>query len=85
MALTNKQLERNMDITPENVFDVNIKELALDKRFGSLMFEDANKKLSKVQGWLKEAHDLGFQDLLLGEGVTRINSFTKQLVDQFQG
>ena len=53
------------EITTENVFEIDIKKLAMDGRFGSLVFENSYKKLSKIQGWLKEARDLKYEELLL--------------------
>lgn len=71
-------------ITPENVFQVDIEKLALDSRFGSLVFENANKKLSKMQRWLKEAHDLGYKELLLEDEARQIDQLTNQLVEDLE-
>jgi hypothetical protein len=70
----------NDTITAENVFDVDVPKLALDSRFGSLVFENASKKLSKAQKWLKEAHDLKYTELLLPTGIGQIDTLTNQLV-----
>jgi len=67
-------------ITTENVFEVDVQKLALDSRFGSLVFEEASKKLSKAQKWLKEAHDLKYTELLLPTGIGQIDTLINQLV-----
>ena len=72
------------DITPENVFDVKVAKLAMDSRFGSLVFDKANEKLSKAQSWLKEAHDLGYKDLLLRSEAAQVESLTNQLVEHLK-
>lgn len=71
-------------INPENVFDANVSELAMDSRFGSLVFDNANKKLSKVQDWLKEAHDLGYKEVLLQDDINRVDSFINQLAQHLE-
>lgn len=76
--------EEQKDITPENVFDVKVAKLAMDSRFGSLVFDKANEKLSKTQSWLKEAHDLGYKDLLLRSEAGQVESFINQLAEHLQ-
>lgn len=71
-------------ITIENVFDVDIKKLAMDSRFGSLVFENANEKLSKIQGWLKEARDLKYEELLLESDAALMTTNIKTLVERLQ-
>lgn len=71
-------------ITQDNVFDVDIPKLALDPRFGSLIFISSEKKLSKIQAALKEAHDLGFQELLPQPEISVINSRTNNLVTHLE-
>lgn len=72
------------EITRENVFEIDIKKLAMDGRFGSLVFENAHKKLSKIQGWLKETRDLKYEELLLEGDAASITSHIQTLVDRLR-
>lgn len=45
-------------ITNENVLEADIRELSMNSDFGKMVFENANKKLTNAQNWLKEANDL---------------------------
>jgi hypothetical protein len=71
-------------ITVENAFNVDIPKLALDVRFGSLIFEQSSKKLLKAQEALKEVFDLQYQDLLLQDDVKRIGNLKKQLAGHLE-
>lgn len=68
-------------ITIENVFEVDVSKLALDSKFGSLVFTNAEKQLKKAQTWLKEMHDLRFGELLLPNNISQVNNLTKKLVE----
>src|SRR3972149_5790359 len=72
------------EITQVDVFKVDVPKLALDSRFGSLVFENASKKLSKAQGWLKEVQDLGYTELLLQSDVNQVVSLTKKLTEHLE-
>src|SRR3989344_9310569 len=67
------------EITQVDVFKVDVPKLALDSRFGSLVFENASKKLSKAQVWLKEVQDLGYAELLLKNDANQVINLTKTL------
>ena len=67
-------------ITRENVFEVDIRKLALDDRFGALKFGYALDNLLKIQRWLKEAQDLNYQELLIGEDINIIEELINELV-----
>jgi len=71
-------------ITQDNVFKIEVSKLALDSRFGSLIFDNADKKLSKAQAWLKEVCDLKYSELLLQEDINRINSFLKRIIEHLE-
>ena len=73
-------MPEKIDITTENVFEVEIKKLALDERFGALKFEYALDKLLKIQEWLKEAHDLNYQGLLMGDDYSIVEGSINELV-----
>ncbi len=70
-------------ITSENALSVDIPKLALDSRFGSLVFENGNKKLTKTQEWLNEISDLGYREHLLPDDIAyierTINDFASHL------
>lgn len=72
------------DIDKNTVLEVNIASIALDERFGNLKFENASKKLSKVQEWLKEAKDLNYKALLLPEHILRLQDDTNFLVNKLK-
>lgn len=71
-------------ITQDNIFKINVSELALDSRFGSLVFDDANKKLSKTQAWLKEVCDLNYSELLQQNDINQVNSLSKRLFEHLE-
>ncbi|MCW9054633.1 MAG: hypothetical protein OQJ98_01460 [Candidatus Pacebacteria bacterium] len=71
-------------ITTENVFEVDVPALALDSRFGSLVFENANKKLGKAQAFLKEVYDLGYQELLNESGINQVGNLTNKLTEHLE-
>lgn len=72
------------DIDKGTILEINIPEIALNEKFGNLKFENASKKLSKVQEWLKEAKELSFKELLLPEQVDQLESYTNYLVEKLQ-
>lgn len=71
-------------VAPENVLDVDISAIALDERFGSLKFENADKKLTAIQRYVREAKDLQYGELLLKSQVNQIENFQKRLVERLQ-
>lgn len=71
-------------ITTENVFDIDVPALALDSRFGSLVFENANKKLGKAQSFLKEVYDLRHQELLNDNDIKQVGNLTNKLVEHLE-
>ncbi len=72
------------EITLENYKGVNIEKLAMNSKFGSLVFENANKKLKKIQQWLKEVDDLGYENHLPQEVVNQITSYKNQFIEDLQ-
>ena len=73
-------MPEDIEITKENVFEVDIEKLALDDRFGDLKFTDTSSQLLQIQEWLKEAHDFNYQELLISDDIGKINELTKALV-----
>lgn len=71
-------------IDKENVLNIDIPSIALDERFGSLKFESAVEKLTSVQKYLKEAHDLNFKDLLLTDQINQVENYQAQLINHLQ-
>ena len=71
-------------ITNENVLNTDIKKLALNPDFGKITFDNANKKLNKIQDWIKEAVDLEYDQLLIEGDKNQIISFTKQLATHLE-
>ncbi|MFA6106274.1 MAG: hypothetical protein WC745_01230 [Patescibacteria group bacterium] len=71
-------------ITLENVFEVDVPKLALDSRFGSLIFEDASKKLLKSQILLKEATDLNYIQLLPPADVKLVKDYLIKLTEHLE-
>lgn len=71
-------------ITLENVFTINVPGLALDSRFGSLIFDQASNKLSKAQEWLKEVNDLKYSEILLQNDIEQVNSLMNQLAQHLE-
>lgn len=72
------------DVNKNNVLQIDISELALDKRFGSLVFENANKKLTNVQKWLKESQDLMSEDILIRQDFDYLRMSLKRLVEHLE-
>ncbi len=72
--------ERPERITTENVLTVDIPSIAQDRRFAELKFENARKKLPKVQKWLVEANELGAQELLNADDKNAIQNLARQLI-----
>lgn len=68
-------------IDRENVFTIDVPKLALDSRFGSLVFENANKKLTKAQSYLKEVHELGYTELLNDNDTRQVEKLIGQLIE----
>lgn len=71
----------NEQITSDNIFSVNIEELALDNKFGSLVFDTASKKLKKAQEYLKETQDLNYTELLLENNINQVKNLNTRLAD----
>lgn len=71
-------------ITVENVFTVDVPKLALDSRFGSLVFENANKKLTKAQAFLREVFELGYEELLNDSDRNQVENLTNKLVGHLE-
>ncbi|MCA9354354.1 MAG: hypothetical protein KC877_02430 [Candidatus Kaiserbacteria bacterium] len=72
------------EVTRRNALDVNVSEIALDTRFGSLVFDNADKKLSRVQSWLKEAQALATADTLIQEDLNYLKITLKRLAEHLQ-
>lgn len=73
-----------MEITPEKIFTIDVFKLALDMRFGSLVFEQSSKKLAKVQEWLKETYDLKYSELLLKKDINQVDGLIKKLAEYLE-
>lgn len=71
-------------ITKENVFTIDIPKLALIRSVGSLDFDEAGKKLFRVQEILKEASDLDFQEILLKPDSNIVTSRTISLAEHME-
>ncbi len=76
--------ERPEHITEENALTVDVADVAQDRRFSELKFENAKKKLSQIQKWLIEVRELGAQDLLITSDQTLVTSFTKTLAQHLE-
>lgn len=76
--------ERPEKITEENVLKVDVEVIAQDRRFPELKFDNARKKLPKVQKWLIEADELGAQELLIESDKNTIRDLKKQLVQHLE-
>jgi len=74
----------NEPITSENVFDIDVQKMALDSRFGSLVFEKAGKQLERMLVWLKEARDLKYTELLLPRGINQVNNLITRLAEHIE-
>lgn len=73
-------MPEDIEITKENVFEVDIEKLALDDRFGDLKFTDTSSQLLQIQEWLKEVHDLNYKELLEQDNVEKIDRYTNAFV-----
>lgn len=71
-------------ITTDNVFEVDVLKLALNGRFGDLVFKKAGDQLLKIQKALLEAHDLGFSEILSISDADIIRSRTKTLAEHLE-
>ena len=76
---------RPAEITDENVLTVDVGDIAIDRRFSELKFENAKKKLAKVQHWFIEARELNYGELLVSEDIKRIKNLLNQLKDYLDG
>ena len=76
--------ERPEKITEENVLTVDIPSIAHDRRFAELKFENAQKKLPKIQKWLIEGNELGAKELLNAEDLNSLKNLTKDLVQHLE-
>lgn len=72
------------EVTKNNALDVSVSEIALDKRFGSLIFEAAEKKLVKVQDWLKESQALVTTETLVQSDIQYLKTTLKRLAEHLQ-
>jgi len=76
--------ERPERITEDNVLKVDVTLIAQDRRFADLKFENARKKLPKIQKWFLEAHELATQDLLIKGDRNIIKDLTRQLIQHLE-
>ncbi|HEX9831159.1 MAG TPA: hypothetical protein VGA94_05680 [Thermodesulfobacteriota bacterium] len=76
--------ERPTEINDENVLTVDVNAIAKDRRFVDLKFENAKNKLAKVQEWLLEAKDLGYEQLLIKSDLDTLSSLVEQLKEHLQ-
>ena len=53
---------------------IKIDELTLDPKFGSLIFQNANKKLEKIRKWLIELDQLDYKGQLPENIIEQINN-----------
>lgn len=63
----------------ENVLTVDVPKIALDDRFGSLKFENASKKLTRIQEYLIEAKDLNYTELLIPNQASQVTNYISRL------
>lgn len=73
-----------MEITRENIKKINIKELALSPKFGSLTFEKSYKKLEKIQKWLTEFIELDYKNELPENVSTSIDNHIDQFINHLK-
>jgi hypothetical protein len=77
-------MSRPERITDENVLKVDIAEIAQDRRFAELQFNNAKNELPKVQKWLLEAGELGADTLLIRRDKDVITNIKKQLIERLE-
>lgn len=76
--------ERPEKITEENALKVDVLGIAQDRRFAELKFENARKKLPKIQKWIIEANELGAQSLLIESDKSTLASLKQQLIQHLE-
>jgi len=76
--------ERPERVTEENALQVDVSVIAQDRRFAELKFENATKKLPKIQKWLSEAEELGAQDLLIVSDKNVVDDLKRQLATHLE-
>lgn len=65
-------------IIAEDLKSLDIEALTMNPKFGTLTFDNANKKLQKIRNWLLEFKDLDYSNKLPEDVSTHINqSFEK--------
>ena len=57
---------------------LDIESLTLNPKFGSLTFDNANKKLGKIRKWLIELEQLDYKNKLPENIVDRINQASQK-------
>lgn len=60
-------------IVVKDLKSLDIEELAMNQKFGTLTFNNANKKLQKVKSWLLEFKELDYSNQLPENVVVHIN------------
>lgn len=70
------------DVNIENLNNLNINEIALNKdKFGSLTFDTSAPLLTKLQALAKELDELNYKDNLSPSEINQIDQFKNQLVE----
>lgn len=83
MAENNKKIDI-ADLSPENFWLIKVALYALSERLGPFKFSNANRKLEKIQKWLKEAKDLGYQSELSKEAQMHIDKYITEFIENIR-
>ncbi len=70
-----------MEITSENLNDINIRKLTLNKDFGKLKFERSQPHLIELQNLYKELDELDYQNNITQPEATGINGQKQELIN----
>ena len=70
------------EISLENLQNIDLKKLALNKDFGRLVFEKAHPIIEKTRDLLNELHALSYRDNLTDDEVNNIDSRKQQFVEK---
>lgn len=73
-----------MELTKENLRNVNIKDLALNPKFGSLTFDKSRIKLEKIQKWFTEFQELDYINELPENVSINIDNHIDQFIAHLQ-
>jgi len=69
------------EINETNFKDLDIKKIALNKKFGNLVFEDSTPKLEKLKKLFEEFEDLDYKNSLTDNEVANVDSRKKRFLE----